>query len=140
MDRFIAVSGGMDPLTHGHVRMIRDAATFGKVIVLLNSDAWLLRKKGYKFMCFEERKEILEAIEDVHCVLPAIDEDGTVCQSIENLKSVISYFGNGGDRKQNNTPEQGTCEKYSIEVIYGLGGNKIASSSELVTKAIASGA
>jgi len=56
----IMVSGGFDPLHIGHLRMIKEAAKYGKVIVVANSDAWLLRKKGYIFMPWEERKEIIE--------------------------------------------------------------------------------
>lgn len=139
-EKFILVSGGMDPLHPGHIAMINDAAAFGEVIVLLNSDDWLRRKKGYVFMCFEERKKVIESLKNVHCVLPAMDKDNSVCASIENLCHIIDYFGNGGDRWADNTPETEVCAKYNIPIIYGLGGNKIASSSELVTKAIASGA
>ena len=61
----IAVSGGFDPVHVGHVRMIQAAAKFGDVIVICNSDAWLKRKKGYSFMPFEERAEILRAFKGV---------------------------------------------------------------------------
>lgn len=139
-DKFIALSGGFDFPHVGHLRMINDASKFGKVVILLNSDAWLIRKKGYKVMSFEERKELLEGFANVYCVLPAADSDDTVCESLKNLKGLIHYFGNGGDRKADNTPEALVCGQEGIKIIYGLGGNKIASSSELVTKAIASGA
>ncbi len=139
-DDVIALSGGFDPVHPGHIAMIDDAACFGKVIVLLNSDDWLRRKKGYVFMCFEERKKVMESMRNVHCVLPALDVDNTVCESLISLKGIIHYFGNGGDRRSDNTPEADICAKQEIKIIYGLGGNKIASSSELVTKAIASGA
>ncbi len=59
-EKTIMVSGGFDPLHIGHLRMIKEAAQHGKVIVVVNSDAWLLRKKGFIFMPFEERKEIIE--------------------------------------------------------------------------------
>lgn len=129
---YIAVSGGFDPLTIGHVRMINDAAAFGKVIVLLNSDAWLMRKKGFVFMPFAERKEIIEWMKNIHCVLPAIDNDDTVCNTLTMLRETIQYFGNGGDRSKTNTPEIDLCERFGIFPIFGLGGNKIQSSSELV--------
>jgi len=136
----IALSGGFDPIHVGHLRMIKDAAVFGEVVILLNSDSWLIRKKGYSFQSFEERKEMLEGIKGVSCVLPAIDDDNTVCESLRSLNEVIHYFGNGGDRKGDNTPESVICEEFGIPIIYGLGGNKIQSSSQLVTNAIASGA
>lgn len=131
-DNFIALSGGFDPITVGHVRMIGDASAFGKVIIILNSDEWLVRKKGYAFIPFAERKELLESTRNVHCVLPAQDADDTVCASINMLKDTIRYFGNGGDRWQSNTPEAEICSKYEIPVIYGLGGYKVQSSSKLV--------
>lgn len=140
MDDFIAVSGGFDPVHPGHIAMFDDAATFGKVIVLLNSDEWLKRKKGYVFMSFEERKKVIESFRNVSCVLPAMDNDDSVCESLKNLNGIIHFFGNGGDRRANNTPEAEVCARLNIKIIYGLGGNKIASSSDLVTKAIASGA
>ncbi len=66
----VAVSGGMDPVHKGHVRMIQEAAQFGDVIVILNSDEWLMRKKGFVFMSWEERAEILSAIKGVTKVVP----------------------------------------------------------------------
>lgn len=112
--------------------MINDASAFGKVIVLLNSDAWLTRKKGYVFMPFAERKEVLESMRSVDVVLPALDEDGTVCASLADIGAFVAFFGNGGDRTTLNTPEERVCEQLGIHVVYGLGGNKIQSSSDLV--------
>lgn len=138
-DTFIAVSGGFDPPHEGHMEYLSDAAAFGKVIVLLNSDDWLQRKKGSVFMKWQARRRVLECTRFVHCVLPAIDGDDTVIKSIENLKGIITYFGKGGDRCISNTPEQELCTRLGIDVIYGLGGPKINSSSELVKNAKAGG-
>lgn len=134
-DKFIALSGGFDVPHVGHLRMINDASKLGKVIILLNSDEWLIRKKGYYIMPFNERKELLEGLRVVHMVLPAYDSDDTVCSSIISLHNIISYFGNGGDRKAHNTPEAEICDKFGIQVIYGLGGNKIQSSTNLAERA-----
>lgn len=133
---YIAISGGFDPIHKGHIRMISDASCFGRLIVLLNTDEWLIRKKGSFFMDFEHRREIVESIKGVYCVLPAQDDDGTVCQSLEDLSCLFRYFGNGGDRGKQNTPEADICAKNNIKIIYGLGGGKIASSSELVNAAV----
>ena len=46
-NKTVMVSGGFDPIHGGHVQMIRDAARYGDVIVVANSDEWLMRKKGY---------------------------------------------------------------------------------------------
>jgi cytidyltransferase-like protein len=133
-ETFVAVSGGFDPLHVGHLRMFFDAASFGKLIVILNSDEWLIRKKGYCFMSWHERRELLMHYRFVHGVVAASDDDGTVCTSLLNLSKTLSYFGNGGDRAAANTPELALCEKLGIPVIFGLGGPKIQSSSELVKK------
>jgi cytidyltransferase-like protein len=127
----IAVSGGFDPVHVGHVRMIQAAAKFGDVIVICNSDAWLKRKKGYSFMPFEERAEILRAFKGVTSVVEADDDDGSVCESLKEIQPDI--FANGGDRFNTNTPETQTCKKYDIEMLWGVGGGKIQSSSDLVS-------
>lgn len=126
----ICVSGGMDPVHSGHIRMIMEASTYGDVIVILNSDDWLLRKKGYKFMGWEERAEILQSIKGVVSVEKVDDSDGTVCEALKRIKP--DYFGNGGDRKGDNTPEVDVCNSLGIEMIWGVGGGKTQSSSELV--------
>ena len=136
MNKSIMVSGGFDPIHIGHVRMIIDAANYGNVIVVANSDDWLMRKKGYVFMPWEERAEIIRAIRGVVDVVTVDDRDGTVCEAIQRVKP--DFFANGGDRKTNNTPEKEVCEALGIEMLWNVGGGKIQSSSELVKKAPAS--
>ena len=131
--KLIAVSGGFDPIHKGHVRMIRDAARYGDVIVILNSDEWLMRKKGYKFMDFEERSYIAESIKGVVMTTGVDDADGTVCEALMRIKP--HAFANGGDRKTDNTPEMELCEELGIKMIWNIGGEKEQSSSELVSKA-----
>ena len=133
-EKIVAVSGGFDPLHIGHVRMIQEAAELGDVIVIANSDEWLLRKKGYVFMNYEERREILSAIKGVCDVFEAKDSDDTVCASLLTLRPDI--FANGGDRKEGNVPEYQLCEDMGIEMKFGVGGSdKPQSSSWLVDKA-----
>ena len=131
--KIVAVSGGFDPLHVGHVRMITAAAELGDVIIIANSDAWLNRKKGYAFMNYKERHEILSAIKGVYAVVKAEDDDDTVCQTLKMIKPNV--FANGGDRKGNNTPEVALCEKLGIELLWNVGGGKIQSSSTLVENA-----
>ena len=126
----IMVSGGFDPVHVGHLRMFQDASKFGSVIVVLNSDEWLQRKKGYSFMSFEDRKEIIEAFECVWKVVGVDDSDDTVVDALHKFHPNI--FANGGDRFPKNTPETAICEKLEIETLWGLGGEKIRSSSDLV--------
>ena len=126
------VSGGFDPIHVGHVRMIIDASKHGDVIVVANSDEWLFRKKGYTFMGFQERKEILMSIKGVIDVVSVNDEDGTVCSALVEHKP--TFFANGGDRTDKNTPEKRICEELGIQMLWNIGGQKIQSSSELVEK------
>jgi len=126
----VAVSGGFDPVHVGHVRMILEAAEVGDVIVIANSDEWLMRKKGYVFMPWEERAEILASIRGVLKVVPVDDRDGSVCQALFLEKP--DFFANGGDRKLNNTPEMDVCSELGIGLLWEVGGGKIQSSSELV--------
>jgi len=130
--RTIVISGGFDPIHVGHVRMIQDAATFGDVIAVVNSDDWLMRKKGYVFMPFKERCEVLESIRGVTRAVGVDDTDNTVCEALSRL--LPDMFGNGGDRIDGNTPEQEICKELGIGLVFGLGGKKIQSSSELVEK------
>lgn len=129
----IAVSGGFDPVHIGHVRMIQDAANYGDVLVIINSDDWLMRKKGYVFMPFDQRAEIMQSIKGVTIVSSVNDDDGTVCEALERLQP--DAFANGGDRKTKNTPEMDVCDKLGIKLMWAIGGNdKPQSSSWLVNK------
>ena len=87
------VSGGFDPIHVGHIRLIREAAEYGDVIVAMNSDDWIFRQKGFNSIGFNERKEFLMAIKGVLDVVPVCDEDGTVCAALIEHKP--TYFANG---------------------------------------------
>lgn len=132
----VAVSGGFDPIHIGHVRMFREAKKLGhKLIVILNNDNWLKKKKGYSFMPEHERKEVIEALEPVDIVF--ITEHGpdpddmSVCDALRKLKPHI--FANGGDRKLDNIPEVPVCEEIGCEMVFNVGeGGKVQSSSWLL--------
>ena len=128
--KLIAVSGGFDPIHKGHVKMIREAAKFGDVIVIVNSDDWLQRKKNYKFMSFEERCYIVGSIKGVVMTTGVDDSDGTVCEALKRVKP--HFFANGGDRYSRNTPEMKICEELGIEMLWNIGGEKEQSSSWLI--------
>jgi D-beta-D-heptose 7-phosphate kinase/D-beta-D-heptose 1-phosphate adenosyltransferase len=129
----VMVSGGFDPVHVGHIRMIREAAKYGDVIVIANSDDWLYRKKGFNFMEFDSRYEILDSIKGVLLVDSVDDSDGTVCDALRRHKP--TYFANGGDRGKNNTPEVVLCKQLGIELLWGIGGEeKVESSSDLVER------
>lgn len=127
----VLVSGGFDPLHVGHLRMIHAAAEYGRVVVGLNSDAWLVRKKGFCFMPWAERLEVLEAIRAVVLVLHVDDADGTVCDLLKRLRP--HYFANGGDRTIGHPVEHALCVSLGITELFGVGGEKVQSSSALLT-------
>ena len=135
VEKTVMVSGGFDPIHAGHVQMIRDAANHGSVIVVANSDEWLMRKKGFVFMPWEERAMILKEIKGVIMVAAVDDSDGTVCNAIRMMRP--DYFANGGDRGKSNTPEQDVCEELGISMLWGIGGDyKLNSSSDLAKNLI----
>ena len=127
----ICVSGGFDPVHIGHLRMMQEAAQYGNLIVIVNSDKWLMRKKGYIFMPFRERCEILQGFGCVSDTTYVNDADNSVCEALRRLKP--DYFANGGDRKTDNTPELELCNELGIELVWNVGGGKIQSSSTLVS-------
>lgn len=135
----ILVSGGMDPLHVGHLDMVEHAAEYAEVTVVLNTDEWLMRKKGYVFMPLRDRIRIVSALDAVRFVFPmslfsGSDNDNTVIAAIRELKP--TYFANGGDRTKENVPEQTICDELGVEMLWSIGGDhKAASSSELVQKA-----
>ena len=131
----VAVSGGFDPVHKGHILHFREAKSLGDhLLVILHSDQWLIDKKGFVFMPYEERKAILESIKYVDEVVPAVDDDPSVCKSLEYYKPDV--FAKGGDRIEGNLPQRelDVCRKHGIKIVYGVGGKKIQSSSELARK------
>lgn len=130
----IALSGHFDPIHEGHIDMIEAAAEQGRIHIYLNSDAACIRKKGFVFLPFGTRARILWAMKGVEMVIPADDEDGTVCETIQRFKPDI--FGNGGDRGPENTPELKLCNDLKIRTLWNLGGGKTQSSSALIKRII----
>lgn len=129
----VAVSGGFDPVHVGHVRYFQEARTLGdKLIVILNDDEWLVRKKGYVFMPLEERIEVLRAIRYIdEIVVREPAEDTSINHMLEKL--TIHIFAKGGDRTLENIPESEVCERRGIKMVFGVGGSdKPQSSSWLV--------
>lgn len=133
MKKMILVSGGFDPPHIGHIRMFKEAAKWGDLVVAINSDDWLMRKKGYVFMPWEERAEIIREFASVTVVTKFDDSDDTACDAIRKFRP--DAFANGGDRKKDNTPEMELCDKLGIQMLWGIGGkDKPQSSSWLVNK------
>ena len=130
----VAISGAFDPIHVGHIRYICEAAELGdRLVVILNGDDFLLRKKGFVFMPFEERKEILENVRGVDEVIASVDEDQTVRKTLELVKPDI--FAKGGGRTvPENIPEAETCRRIGCKLVMNVGGGKIRSNSELSWK------
>ena len=125
----VAVSGYFDPLHVGHLEYLKMAKSLGdKLIVIVNSDLQASLKKGKSFMSEKDRIEIIGALRCVDEAFLSIDNDKSVCKSLEYLKPDI--FANGGDRSLEEIPETRVMKKYNIQMVDGLG-EKIRSSSEI---------
>jgi cytidyltransferase-like protein len=130
--KIVVCTGGFDPVHSGHIAYIKEAAKLGdRLIVGVNSDAWLERKKGRAFMSLDERRTIVGSMRDVDATMLFDDSDGSACALLHELKTSYSYatviFANGGDRTENNIPEMLVP---GIEFVFGVGGaNKKNSSS-----------
>ena len=138
MDNIVLVSGGFDPIHSGHIKLIREASHYGKVVVLLNSDKWLQNKKGREFLPFYEREIIMKELKNVIDVLGFDDSDKTCIDGLriarkKYIKENI-MFANGGDRNDKTTPESVFCEENNIELLWGVGGNDKSNSSSWILK------
>ncbi|MEK7572672.1 MAG: adenylyltransferase/cytidyltransferase family protein [Patescibacteria group bacterium] len=134
--KVVVVSGGFDPIHIGHVRLFEEAKKLGdKLIVVLNNDNWIRKKKGKEFMLAKERKEILEALSSVDEVVitrhSKNTKDISICRELRKIRPHI--FANGGDRFADNIPEFKLCKELGVEMVFNLGrGGKIRSSSDLL--------
>ena len=128
-DKRVAVSGYFDPIHVGHLEYLKLAKELGdKLVVIVNNNYQCVLKKGKPFMDEADRVEIVKALGIVDEVFLSIDQDKSVCASLEEVKPNI--FANGGDRHTSEVPETDVCRRYNIEIVDGLGG-KIRSSSDL---------
>ena len=125
----IAVSGYFDPIHVGHIEYINNAKKLGDwLVVIVNNNNQCALKKGKYFMDEKDRVLIVKNIKAVDEVFLSIDEDKTVCKSLEKVNPDV--FANGGDRKNYEIPESKVCKENNIQIIDGLG-DKIRSSSDL---------
>ena len=136
MKRIVLITGGFDPLHSGHIAYFKAAKKLGDLLIVgINSDEWLARKKGTPFMPYRERSEIVKNIVGVDFVIDFNDSDGSARHAIQMVRQ--SYpgnpiiFANGGDRTQENIPEM-SVEDPKLEFVFGVGGEDKKNSSSWI--------
>jgi cytidyltransferase-like protein len=132
--KIVLVTGGFDPLHSGHIAYFNSAKKLGdKLIVGVNSDAWLARKKGQAFMPSTERIAIIQGLAVVDNCILFNDDDGSAIEAIRNVKNLFPddeiIFANGGDRTPNNIPEMIFDD---VEFAFGVGGEDKKNSSSWI--------
>jgi len=138
MNKIVVVSGGFDPIHSGHIKLINRAKELGdKLVVGINSDNWLIRKKGKFFMPWHERQCIISNLKSVDYVIEFDDKDG----SAKNLLKIVRQtwpksriiFANGGDRTFENNNEADFKDN-NLEFAFGIGGSYKSNSSSSILK------
>jgi len=133
----VLVTGGFDPIHGGHIDYFNAARQLGDILIVgVNSDSWLERKKGKFFMPITERVQIIENLKMVDNCILFNDDDNTAIEAIKNVKALYPnskiIFANGGDRTKDNIPEM-VCD--DVELVFGVGGtDKKNSSSDILRK------
>lgn len=126
MKTVVLITGGFDPLHSGHVSYIKEAKSLGDILVVgVNSDAWLTRKKGAPFMPYKERAAVVRGLAGVDFVIDFDDSDGSAKHAIwmvrQSYPSDKIVFANGGDRTHTNIPEM-DIEDENLSFAFGVGG------------------
>ena len=141
LKKIVLVTGGFDPLHSGHIRLLLEASTLGnRLFVGLNSDKWLIRKKGFFFLPLNERKIIIKNLRMVNKIILWDDSDntanGAIHKSLTFLKNDETLiFANGGDRIAENIPEIKEYEiNNKVDFLFGIGGYKKVNSSTNILK------
>ena len=132
--KIVVCSGGFDPIHSGHIKLIKQARALGDMLIVgINSDEWLARKKGRAFMPWQERLCVVNNLAAVDEVYTFDDTDGTACHLLEQVRAHYPdadiVFANGGDRTQDNIPEMIVP---GVEFVFGIGGEDKANSSSWI--------
>ena len=136
MKNIVVVSGGFDPVHSGHIKLIKEARSLGDMLIVgINSDEWLARKKGRAFMPWQERLCVLNNISAVDEVYTFNDDDGTACHLLQQVRAHYPnariIFANGGDRTDKNIPEM-SYKDDNIRFVFGIGGFDKSNSSSWI--------
>jgi cytidyltransferase-like protein len=136
MKKIVLVTGGFDPLHSGHIAYLKAAKQLGDILVVgVNSDAWLARKKGQAFMPLLERTSIIRELACVDFVIDFDDADNTAKHAIwmvrQSYPQDAIVFANGGDRTDKNIPEMDTSDT-NTTFVFGVGGANKANSSSWI--------
>jgi len=134
-DAIVIVTGGFDPIHSGHIEYINSAAQLGRVLVGVNSDEWLIRKKGAFFMPFEERSRIVRNLKGAYGTINFDDSDGSARDAIIQARKLFPnkwiIFANGGDRTESNIPEMDIKDD-KLVFKFGVGGEEKKNSSSWI--------
>lgn len=136
MKKIVLITGGFDPLHSGHIAYFHAAKKLGDILVVgVNSDAWLTRKKGIPFMPYQERASIVRNIVGVDFVIDFDDNDGSAKHAIWMVRQSYPQdkiiFANGGDRTKTNIPEMDFKDD-NLEFVFGVGGEDKKNSSSWI--------
>ena len=136
MTKIVLVTGGFDPVHSGHIAYFKAAKTLGDVLIVgLNSDEWLVRKKGAAFMPWNERLCIINNLSMVDEVFTFDDSDGSAKHFIHQVRAHYPdaelIFANGGDRTAKNIPEMDVVDN-NLEFVFGVGGEDKKNSSSWI--------
>ena len=136
--RVVIVSGGFDPIHSGHIEHFKEAKKLGDILIVgVNSDEWLTRKKGKPFLPLEERLAVVKSMRPVDSAVPFNDDNDS---SIDLIKKALVLFddvlfANGGDRTQDNIPEIYEFDKDPrVQFAFGVGGTHKQNSSSWILK------
>ena len=137
-DKVSLVTGGFDPIHSGHISYFKRAKDLSNYLVVgLNGDPWLKRKKGQYFQCFTERADIVRHLSMVDAVISWDDADDSACGAIDKCLDIAEevIFCNGGDRGKGNTPELDRFQDNSRVIFeWGIGGTDKMNSSSWILK------
>ena len=136
MKTVVIVTGGFDPIHSGHIEYLKSAKKIGDLLIVgVNSDAWLERKKGRAFMPSTERIQIIKNLKMVDETVLFDDRDGSAKEAIKNARLLHPdaklIFANGGDRTKENIPEM-DIQDDNLEFVFGVGGEDKKNSSSWI--------